>query len=78
MGVYDTIIAKCPECGVDNYFQTKSGDCILAFYKIQEAPIDVMADANRHTPQHCEGCNKLLFVDINNRKLKLATDAQSI
>jgi hypothetical protein len=69
MGVYDTIMAKCPECGAKNYFQTKSGDCILADYNIEDAPEDVMCDANRHTPQNCEGCDKLLVVDIENRKL---------
>lgn len=59
-----------------NYFQSKSGECILADYRIELAPIDVMMDANRHTPERCKGCDKLLFVDINNRKLRLATDEE--
>lgn len=74
MGVYDTIIAKCPECGAKNYYQTKGGACVSADYNIDDAPDDVMCDANRHTPQNCEGCEKLLVVDIENRKLKLAGD----
>lgn len=75
MGVYDIIIAKCPECNTENDFQTKGGECILRTYKIEEAPRNVMYDANRHTPQHCENekCDKLLFVDIENKKLRVAS-----
>lgn len=76
MGCYDTIIGKCPECNAENYFQSKSGDCCLETYDIEEAPNEIMQDANRHTPEQCEGCEKLLFVDIENRKLRLATDSE--
>ena len=69
MGVYDEIVAKCPECNTENFFQTKSGECILAYHKIEDAPADVMWDANRHTPQPCEKCGRYLVVDIENRKL---------
>ena len=74
MGCYDTIIGKCPECGIENYFQSKSGDCCLDTYDIEEAPEDVMVDANRHTPEQCTSCEGWLFIDIDNKEVRIATE----
>ena len=74
MGVYDIIIAKCPNCGVKNYFQTKSGKCCLYEYEIETAPFEAMLNANRHTPQECGKWGRMLIVDVEHRKLLLADD----
>ena len=68
MGMFDTIWAKCPKCGEDLGFQTKSGDCILANYELGEAPDDVMANVNRHSPLECD-CGCKYEVDVAARKL---------
>ena len=57
MGVYDTVFVPCPDCGEVYPAQSKSGDCLLQDFELNEAPHDVMADVNRHAPFTCEcGC----------------------
>lgn len=34
MGMFDTIIIECPECGADIEYQTKVGKCELEKYEI--------------------------------------------
>lgn len=63
MGVYDTVIVPCPKCGRKEYFQTKSGACVLKTYTLAEAPEDVMIDANRHSPHRCIRCQAWFEVD---------------
>lgn len=53
MGMYDVIMAACPRCGTRNGFQSKGGDCSLSTYELDEAPADVLDDANRH-PMVCD------------------------
>jgi len=57
MGCYDTITAKCPDCGSEISAQSKSGPCILAVFTSDDVPVCVAHDANRHAPFHCE-CGK--------------------
>ena len=68
MGVYDTVWAKCPKCGEDLGFQTKSGECNFSDYYLTNAPDDVMANVNRHSPVMCE-CGCKYEVDIATRKI---------
>lgn len=68
MGLYDTVWVNCQKCGEELGFQTKSGDCVLANYGLNDAPEDVMADVNRHSPIRCE-CGVLYIVDVPSRKL---------
>lgn len=68
MGMYDTIWVKCPKCGEEHGFQTKSGDCILSDYTLEGCPADVMVDANRHSPTLCD-CGALLKIDTTTRKV---------
>lgn len=67
MGMFDTIIANCPNCGLESEFQSKSGDCSLKYYKLYTCPEDVLLDANRHSPNECN-CGALFEIDIENRK----------
>ena len=68
MGMYDTIWVKCPKCGTDIDFQSKSGDCILGNYELDNCPDDVMLDANRHSPMRCD-CGAQLEIDRINRSV---------
>jgi len=67
MGVYDTVLINCPNCGLESEFQSKSGACILEHYTLENCPDDVMTNVNRHSPSLCE-CGTLFEVDIHNRK----------
>ena len=66
MGVYDTVWVKCPTCGEENPFQSKSGDCILENYTLDNCPPDVLVNVNRHSPCRCD-CGTLYAVDIETR-----------
>lgn len=54
MGMYDTVMVPCPKCGAKAEFQSKSGQCRLDVYELDEAPADVLYDVNRHAPATCE------------------------
>lgn len=69
MGMFDTIIGICPECGSENEFQTKSGDCNLCVFNLNDVDEDTLEDVNRHNPSNCIGCDKIITVDIENRKV---------
>jgi hypothetical protein len=64
MGMYDTVLVRCPQCGTPAGFQSKSGSCSLKTYTLDEAPDDVLSDVNRHAPAHCEKCGALFGVEI--------------
>jgi hypothetical protein len=65
MGMFDTVLVPCPECGTEEEFQTKSGDCLLATYTLEEAPPDVLGDINRHAPATCGKCGTLFGVRLD-------------
>ena len=67
MGMFDSVWVKCPTCGEENEFQSKSGECILGQYDLDNCPADVMANVNRHSPCECD-CGTLYEVDIPSRK----------
>lgn len=56
MGCYDSVMVPCPQCGVRREFQSKSGPCVLGAYPLEEAPLNVLADVNRHAPYACNEC----------------------
>lgn len=68
MGMFDTVWVNCPKCGDELSFQSKSGDCVLANYKLENAPKDVMYNVNRHSPIKCE-CGRKYKIDIDKREL---------
>jgi len=68
MGCYDTIIINCPKCNEEHYFQSKSGDCVLNNYSLENCPNDVLFDANRHSPYKCN-CGLKLSIDIQTKSV---------
>lgn len=76
MGMFDSIWVACPKCGEEIEFQSKSGDCSLKHYTLQDCPDDVMININRHSPQKCK-CGALLEIDIKNRKVVLLMKKES-
>lgn len=67
MGMFDTVIVLCPECGEEHEFQSKSGECSLQVVNLDECPDDILADVNRHSPYTCE-CGCVFEVDLSTRK----------
>ena len=65
--MFDSVMVKCPICGQENEFQSKSGECFLEVYTLENCPDDVMVNVNRHSPIECR-CGTLYEVDIENRK----------
>ena len=55
MGMFDTVMVPCPQCGTKNEFQSKGGECKLAVYDLEDVPVDVLSDANRY-PNSCSKC----------------------
>jgi len=70
MGMYDSVWVKCPKCSKEYEFQSKSGDCVLDNFNLEECPENVLKDVNRHSPCECE-CGTMFRVDIPNRKAVL-------
>ena len=71
MGCYNTIIAKCPKCGEENEFQTKSGDCSMSIFPLEDAPDADMLDSNRHTPCPCIKCDVELVFEYTVQKISV-------
>ena len=68
MGIYDTVLVPCPKCGGVEYAQSKSGECELKDYALDDAPLDVLVDVNRHAPFQCERCSTVFEVNEKTRK----------
>lgn len=46
MGMFDSICLKCPSCGRELEFQSKTGSCMLDRYDEKNLPIYVAAGIN--------------------------------
>jgi hypothetical protein len=68
MGMFDTVMVRCPRCGEKSEFQSKSGKCLLNVYELDDCPKDVLADVNRHAPNICEYCETVFAVDLSSMR----------
>ncbi len=74
MGMYDSVIVRCSKCGAEHEFQSKSGECFLGVYTLEDCPDDVMVNVNRHSPHKCD-CGVSIEVDIPSRKAIIVSGA---
>ena len=65
MGMFDTVTVPCPTCGERGEFQSKSGDCKLETYTLDDAPDDVLLDVNRLAPMRCRKCDTPYGVEVS-------------
>lgn len=69
MGLYDTVMAPCPDCGTRSEFQSKGGACLLRTWTLPEEaadiPADVLSDVNRHAPNECGECGTQYYVAVD-------------
>lgn len=70
MGIYDTVMVPCPNCGELTEAQSKSGDCLLRVFDFDNCPEDVMLNVNRHAPFECFSC-KTIFEVQHSPELKV-------
>lgn len=73
MGCYDTVIVNCPVCNEEHYFQSKSGNCFLDEFRLEDCPYDVLVDVNRHSPYECD-CGNHILVDIDEKRVITLND----
>jgi predicted nucleic acid-binding Zn-ribbon protein len=66
MGVFDSIMVPCPNCGKRKEFQTKSGDRMMDTWNIEDAPENALENVNRHAPRECS-CGTIFEADKEHR-----------
>lgn len=57
MGCFDSVLVRCPQCGEDVEFQSKSGPCSLAVYRNDEGvpmSVAVGCDGDHERCDHCD------------------------
>lgn len=65
MGCFDTVRVPCPRCNTIILFQSKGADRpSYREFDLDEAPADVLTDANRHAPYYCHHCGALVEVEV--------------
>lgn len=78
MGMYDTVMVPCPQCGKRAEFQSKSGECHLETYSLDDAPDDVLLDVNRHAPMDCGKCGARFGVEIGGARPRRTLTARPV
>jgi len=68
MGMFDSVWVKCPKCGKEEEFQSKSGKRLCDHYDLSNCPDDVFQDINRHSPHDCVKCGTLFAVDMTTKQ----------
>lgn len=63
MGMFDSVIAKCPKCGDEIEFQSKSGDRSLRRYNINSVPPEIARDIDGEV-QSCS-CGHLVKIKVS-------------
>jgi len=64
MGMYDSVCIRCPECGTEVEFQTKSGDCICARYTYDNVPANVAGGLDGEI-EECPECGHMVQIKLN-------------
>ena len=57
MGMYDTLVVNCPQCGSRVHFQSKAGECSLTEYSIFNVPAQIAVDCENDV-EICPNCCK--------------------
>ena len=65
MGMFDTVHARCPNCGADITTQSKAGACLLHDYSTESLPMAVAADVEGEC-MHCGVCDGTFVLTTGN------------
>lgn len=63
MGMFDSVWVECPSCETENEIQTKAGKCVLAEYRVKDAPPWILA-AISHKDVKCSACGKVYSLKV--------------
>ncbi len=64
MGMFDSVMVACPDCHNPVEFQSKSGDCTLQTYCLEDAP-DRVLDGIYGDIEHCSECRTTFGVELS-------------
>lgn len=63
MGLFDSVLAKCPSCGKSVEFQSKEWNCNMDCYTVENAPGAILRDIVNE-PRYCASCgNWMALID---------------
>jgi endogenous inhibitor of DNA gyrase (YacG/DUF329 family) len=63
MGLFDSVMVPCPDCGFISEFQSKSSyERRCRVFALKDAPEDVLLDVNRYAPLKCD-CGAFFYVN---------------
>ena len=63
MGMFDSLLVNCPQCGNQIEFQSKAGECSLAEYSIFNVPPEVALDCSKDV-EICSKCGELVKLHV--------------
>lgn len=69
MGMFDSILVNCPICGEEYECQSKSGECSLKVFTLENCPEEEFEDVNGHAPFTCK-CGTKFKVGTYQRKVE--------
>lgn len=78
MGMFDTILIRCVECGSVIECQSKSGECCLQTLTLEEAvetQDESLFDVNRHAPHECPECGTKILLNLRQQLLQKNMEA---
>lgn len=62
MGLFDSLIVICPNCGKKTEIQSKVGPCVLDMFKWEDdLPVWLMASLD-NTTETCDACGKIFLI----------------
>ena len=62
MGMFDTVVVKCPHCVEDVEMQTKTGPCVLDVYTIDNLEMSVAVGVIG--VNHCHNCHGAFKIEL--------------
>ena len=65
MGMFDTLLIKCPKCRETVAFQSKAGPCDLMDYRygLDDVPLPILADMDGQQ-EPCPKCHTILVPQV--------------
>ena len=57
MGMFDSVIGKCPHCKKEVELQSKAGPCLLGVYDPKKVPVSIAQDLNKNLKDYNSTCH---------------------
>lgn len=67
MGMFDSVICRCPKCDEPVEFQSKAGPCSLATHYPDHVPTIIALSINGHV-RACDKCGVRLRIQLKQRQ----------